>query len=95
MSELKTKQVFDEPLKTSFDEPDKNEVNPDLGAQKLFTEQEKFVPVAPQVETDLDGDAEQQLEQVIRPSKKKKLTQTWVLKNCLPNKRSLCPLHHK
>ncbi|MEZ8726268.1 YcjF family protein [Vibrio cyclitrophicus] len=72
MSELKTKQVFDEPLKTSFDEQDKNEVSPDLGAQQLFTEQEKFVPVAPQVEIDLDGEAEQQLEQVIRPSKKKK-----------------------
>ncbi len=79
MSELKTKQVFDEPLKTSFDEPDNNEVSPDLGAQQLFTEQEKFVPVAPQVETDLDGDAEQQLEQVIRPSKKKKWFGTGLL----------------
>ena len=45
MSELKTKQVFNEPLKTSFDEQDKNEVGPDLGAQQLFTEQEKFLPV--------------------------------------------------
>ena len=79
MSELKTKQVFDEPLKTSFDEPDKSEVTPDLGAQKLFTVQEKFVPVAPQVETDLDGEAEQQLEQVIRPSKKKKWFGTGLL----------------
>ena len=79
MSELKTKQVFDEPLKTSFDEPDNNEVSPDLGAQQLFTEQEKFVPVAPQVEIDLDGDAELQLEQVIRPSKKKKWFGTGLL----------------
>jgi putative membrane protein len=79
MSELKTKQVFDEPLKTSFDEPDNNEVSPDLGAQQLFTEQEKFVPVAPQVENDLDGDTELQLEQVIRPSKKKKWFGTGLL----------------
>ncbi|WP_139127453.1 TIGR01620 family protein, partial [Vibrio splendidus] len=79
MSELKTKQVFDEPLKTSFDEQDKSEVSPDLGAQQLFTEQEKFVPVAPQVEADLDGEAEQQLEQVIRPSKKKKWFGTGLL----------------
>ena len=66
MSELKTKQVFNEPLKTSFDEQDKSEVSPDLGAQQLFTEQEKFVPVAPQVEAELDGEAEQQLEQVLK-----------------------------
>ncbi|OEF86721.1 YcjF family protein [Vibrio splendidus] len=79
MSELKTKQVFNEPLKTSFDEQDKSEVGPDLGAQQLFTEQEKFVPVAPQVETELDGDAEHQLEQVIRPSKKKKWFGTGLL----------------
>lgn len=79
MSELKTKQVFNEPLKTSFDDNDNafgqqgaGEATPELGAQQLFTEQEKFVPVAPQVESELDGEAEQQLEQIIRPSKKRK-----------------------
>ena len=79
MSELKTKQVFNEPLKTSFDDSDNalgkqgvGEANPELGAQQLFTEQEKFVPVAPQVESELDGEAEQRLEQIIRPSKKRK-----------------------
>ena len=61
MSELKTKQVFNEPLKTSFDDNDSalgkqgvGEAIPELGAQQLFTDQEKFVPVAPQVESELD-----------------------------------------
>lgn len=62
MSELKTKQVFSQPLKTQ-------EPNVELNAQQQFSAAQTFVPsVAEEVETAVES----QLEQVIRPKRGRK-----------------------
>ncbi|WDY51145.1 YcjF family protein [Vibrio fluvialis] len=62
MSELKTKQVFSQPLKTE-------EPNVELNAQQQFSAAQTFVPsVAEEVETAVES----QLEQVIRPKRGRK-----------------------
>ncbi|MBY8126824.1 YcjF family protein [Vibrio fluvialis] len=62
MSELKTKQVFSQPLKTQ-------EPNAELHAQQQFSSAQTFVPsVAEEVETAVES----QLEQVIRPKRGRK-----------------------
>lgn len=63
MSDLKTKQVFEQPLST---EPLASE---ELTAQQQFTSSEAFVPVEIKEQQE---EAEAQLEQVIRPSKGRK-----------------------
>ncbi|NOH96900.1 TIGR01620 family protein [Vibrio sp. 99-70-13A1] len=84
MSELKTKQVFDQPLNTSmgsdssFQSDTTEAPQVDLNTQQIFTEQEKFTPV---VTDEVEGETEheQQLEQVIRPSKHSSWLGTGVL----------------
>lgn len=62
MNELKTKQVFSQPLKTE-------EPNVELNAQQQFSAAQTFVPsVAEEVETAVES----QLEQVIRPKRGRK-----------------------
>ncbi|AVH32994.1 YcjF family protein [Vibrio fluvialis] len=62
MSELKTKQVFSQPLKTQ-------EPNVELNTQQQFSAAQTFVPsVAEEVETAVES----QLEQVIRPKRGRK-----------------------
>lgn len=63
MSDLKTKQVFDQPLSA---EPLASE---ELTVQQQFTSSEVFVPVEAK---ESQEEAEAQLEQVIRPSKGRK-----------------------
>lgn len=69
MSELKTKQVFDQPLGDA-QERSQESSSPELNAQFQFESAETFIPVAidPQ-ENEEPTDNEQQLERVIRPSK--------------------------
>lgn len=71
MSEFKSKQVFDQPL----------DANPqpqvELTAQQQFQNSDSFVPMA--VETETTHESEQQLEQIIRPSKKRKWLVTGLL----------------
>ncbi|MCG3729075.1 YcjF family protein [Vibrio cincinnatiensis] len=63
MSDLKSKQIFDQPLKQA-------EVTETLTRKIAFTEQARFVPEATAVED--EGEAEAKLEQIIRPTKRKK-----------------------
>lgn len=64
MSEFKSKQVFDQPLRQES-QPDQ-----ELTAQIQFQASEKFVPSA--IEEPEDDTAEQQLERVIRPASGRK-----------------------
>lgn len=69
MSDLKSRQVFEQPMKTPKEQQE-------LTAQQQFAEQESFIPVAaPEQETE----AEQQLEQVIRPRRGRK----WLISGLL------------
>ncbi len=62
MSDLKSKQIFNQTLEQDTD-------NPELTAQKHFAQPEKFVPsVQEQTETEV----ETQLEQIIRPKRGKR-----------------------
>lgn len=63
MSELKTKQVFSQPLQA-------DETHVELNAQQQFSAQQTFVPSVSEEET--TGDVESQLEQVIRPARRRK-----------------------
>ncbi|UPQ89020.1 YcjF family protein [Vibrio sinaloensis] len=58
---LKQKQVFEQPLADAAEQS-----QPELTAQKQFTEQEKFVPTKLE-ERDSDTEAEVKLERIIRP----------------------------
>lgn len=59
MSDLKSKQVFNQPLK----QPEAEE---ELTAQVAFTEQVQFVP---EIKAEPEGEIEAKFEQIIRPSK--------------------------
>lgn len=72
MSELKTKQVFDQPLNSEFADEEKRQDTPELNAQTVFEQQEKFVPAAVEQDSEQQGEPEKQLEQVIRPSRGRK-----------------------
>ena len=72
MSELKSKQVFDQPLNTEFAEEEKRQETPELNAQTIFEQQETFVPATIEEESEQQGEPEQQLEQIIRPSRTRK-----------------------
>ncbi len=63
MSELKTKQVFSHPLQA-------DEMHVELNAQQQFSAQQTFVPSVSEEET--MGEVESQLEQVIRPARRRK-----------------------
>ncbi|MCG3722109.1 YcjF family protein [Vibrio cincinnatiensis] len=62
MSDLKSKQVFNQPLKQA-------DVTETLTTQIAFTESVQFVP---EVTVEEEGETEVKLEQIIRPSKRRK-----------------------
>ncbi|MDA0147769.1 YcjF family protein [Vibrio sp. LaRot3] len=64
MSQYKQKQVFTQDLDND------ESVQVELTAQKQFEQQDKFVPA--EIEVEQEPEAEQQLEQIIRPSKGRK-----------------------
>ncbi len=72
MSELKSKQVFNQPLNSEFADEETRQETPELNAQTVFEEQEKFVPAAVEQDSEQQGEPEKQLEQVIRPSRGRK-----------------------
>ncbi|RBM53594.1 YcjF family protein [Vibrio tarriae] len=63
MSDLKTKQIFSEPLQASLE-------TPSLTAQQQFSAQEKFVPM--NIEEPAEEALEADLDTIIRPSKGRK-----------------------
>lgn len=63
MSDLKTKQIFSEPLQGSLE-------TPSLTAQQQFSAQEKFVPM--NMEVPAEEALEAELDTIIRPSKGRK-----------------------
>ncbi|NOI65517.1 TIGR01620 family protein [Vibrio sp. 99-8-1] len=76
MSELKSKQVFQQPLNS--EQEAKQVTDDDLTLQQAFEPTAKFVPVEME-QVDEEGEHEQNLEQVIRPSKNRKWFATGVL----------------
>lgn len=63
MSDLKTKQIFSEPLQGSLE-------TPSLTAQQQFSAQENFVPIS--IEDESSEVFEQQIDAIIRPNKGRK-----------------------